>query len=214
MAESAQKQGTAAQKEIVKIGAAGQEAVVQAGGATQAQAVKAGSAMQENVIQFGTDVSGGQSNATLEGYAQQLTGGAEELADNTTQYIEEKVIPAVGDAFATAYGDKNTIILAAQSAVKAGEAFTPQIEELGMLLNPGKTSGSTQGTGGDNMSSAPTLGDPGVIPEIEQSTSKAGQMSEEERLRRIRRLMTNRYGREDTILGGGGDTQSRRRYAL
>jgi hypothetical protein len=26
--------------------------------------------------------------------------------------------------------------------------------------------------------------------------------------------LLNRYGREDTILSGGGDTMSRRRYAL
>jgi len=38
-------------------------------------------------------------------------------------------------------------------------------------------------------------------------------MDEEERQRRIRRLMLNRYGREDTILTGARDMTNRRRYA-
>ena len=206
---------TAGQAALSTAGAAGQAALVQAGKAAQEQAVRAGAAMQENAVQFGKAISDGQSNPTLEGYADELTKGTEELIDNTTQYVEEKVIPAVGDAYATAYGDKNPVILTAQGLVKAGELLTPKIEQLGMILNPGKTEGTTpQEISGDNLGSAPTMGDPGVIPEIEQATSKADQMTEEERLRRIRRLLLNRYGREDTILSGAGDTRSRRRYAL
>jgi hypothetical protein len=48
---------------------------------------------------------------------------------------------------------------------------------------------------------------------IETSTTKADKLTEEERLRRIRRLMLNRYGREDTILTGAKDPFNRRRYA-
>ncbi|MFZ9068925.1 MAG: hypothetical protein ACO23R_16260, partial [bacterium] len=55
--------------------------------------------------------------------------------------------------------------------------------------------------------------DEAVFPEIEQATTKADQMTEEERLRRIRRLMLNRYGREDTVLTGTKDPMNRRRYA-
>ena len=206
---------TAGQAALSTAGAAGQAALVQAGKAAQEQAVRAGAAMQENAVQFGKAISDGQSNPTLEGYADQLTKGTEELIDNATQYVEEKVIPAVGDAYATAYGDKNPVILTAQGLVKAGELLTPKIEQLGMILNPGKTEGTTpQEISGDNLGSAPTMGDPGVIDEIEQATTKADQMTEEERLRRIRRLLLNRYGREDTILSGVGDTRSRRRYAL
>ena len=213
--EEAVKRGGQVQKELVKIGAAGQEALVQAGAATQAQAVRAAAAMQENAVQFGKNISGGQRNEALEGYADQLTTGTEELIDNTTQYMEEKVIPAYGDALATVYGDKNPIILTAQNVVKGAEAMTPKIEELGMIFNPGKTEGTApQEISGDNLAPAPTLDDPGVIPEMEQATTKAGQMTEEERLRRMRRLLLNRYGREDTILSGAGDTRSRRRYAL
>tara|TARA_R100000951_G_scaffold51541_1_gene43447 strand:- start:99 stop:968 length:870 start_codon:yes stop_codon:yes gene_type:complete len=95
----------------------------------------------------------------------------------------------------------------------AGQLF---IDNVLSPFQPGETegTGSGQATGGDNLASAPTLADPGVIPEMEQATTKAGQMTEEERLRRMRRLLLNRYGREDTILSGGGDTKSRRRYAL
>ena len=213
--EEAVKRGDQIQQELIKIGTAGQEALVRAGAAAQAQAVRAGAAMQENAVQFGKNISGGQRNPTLEGYADQLTKGTEELFDNTTQYAEEKVIPAAGDAYAFAYGDQNPVILTAQGVVKGAEAMTPKIEELGMIFNPGKTEGTTpQQISGDNLASAPTLDDPGVIPEMEQATTKAGQMTEEERLRRMRRLLLNRYGREDTILSGGGDTMSRRRYAL
>ena len=213
--ESAVKQAGNLQNELIKIGTAGQEALVQAGAAAQAQAVRAGAAMQQNAIDFGRNISGGQSNPTLEGYADQLTKGTESLLAQGTKYLEEKVIPAAGDAYAFAYGDQNPVILTAQGVVKGAEAMTPKIEELGMIFNPGKTEGTTpQEISGDNLASALTMGDPGVIPEMEQASTKAGQMTEEERLRRMRRLLLNRYGREDTILSGVGDTRSRRRYAL
>jgi len=224
--ESAVKQAGNLQNELIKIGTAGQEALVQAGAAAQAQAVRAGAAMQQNAINFGRNISDGQSNPTLEGYAEQLTKGAESQAAQVTKYMEEKVIPAVGDAYATAYGDKNPQIKFLQGAVKDAEGNTGGIEALptdfanfnidlaNLVFGDDDGSSGGQVTTGDNLASAPTLDDPGVIPEMEQATTKAGQMSEEERLRRMRRLLLNRYGREDTILSGGGDTQSRRRYAL
>jgi hypothetical protein len=49
---------------------------------------------------------------------------------------------------------------------------------------------------------------------IEDGTAKDDQMTEEEKMRRIRRLLLNRYGREDTILTGTADTANRRTYAL
>jgi len=223
--EEAVKRGGQIQQELIKIGTAGQEALVQAGAAAQAQAVRAGAAMQENAVQFGKKVSGGQSNPTLEGYAQQLTKGAESQAAQVTKYMEEKVIPAAGDAYATAYGDKNPQIKFVQGAVKDAEGNTGGIEALptdfanfnidlaNLVFGNDDGSSGGQATGGDNLAPAPTIGDPDELP-MEQATSKAGQMSEEERLRRMRRLLLNRYGREDTILSGGGDTQSRRRYAL
>ena len=223
--ESAVKQAGNLQNELIKIGTAGQEALVQAGAAAQAQAVRAGAAMQQNAINFGRNISDGQSNPTLEGYAEQLTKGAESQAAQVTKYMEEKVIPAVGDAYATAYGDKNPQIKFLQGAVKDAEGNTGGIEALptdfanfnidlaNLVFGNDDGSSGGQATGGDNLAPAPTIGDPDELP-MEQATSKAGQMSEEERLRRMRRLLLNRYGREDTILSGGGDTQSRRRYAL
>lgn len=211
------KRGDQVQQELIKIGTAGQEALVQAGAAAQAQAVRAGAAMQENAVQFGKNISGGQRNPTLEGYAQQLTGGAESQAAQVTKYMEEKVIPAAGDAYATAYGDKNPAVKNVQGVVKEAEKNTKGIEALQAdiqnFFDPPKPN-EPQAVGGDNLASAPTLDNPGVIPEMEQATSKAGADDEEDRLRKIRRLMLNRYGREDTILSGGGDTMSRRRYAL
>jgi len=82
-------------------------------------------------------------------------------------------------------------------------------------FQPGETQG-TEGGGTDPALDAntPNLGDDKVFSDLETATGKGSQMSEEERLRRIRRLLTNRYGREKTILGGAGDTTSRRRYAV
>lgn len=56
-------------------------------------------------------------------------------------------------------------------------------------------------------------GDEDPFSTIETATTKADKLTEEERLRRIRRLMLNRYGREDTILTGAKDPFNRRRYA-
>jgi hypothetical protein len=224
--ESAVKQAGNLQNELIKIGTAGQEALVQAGKAVQEQAVRAGAAMQQNAINFGTQISDGQSNPTLEHYANQLTKGGESQAAQVTKYMEEKAIPFAGDIYATAYGDKNPVVKFVQGAVKDAEGNTGGIEALptdianfnidlaNQLFGDDDGSSGGQVTTGDNLASAPTLADPGVIPEMEQATSKAGQMSEEERLRRMRRLLLNRYGREDTILSGGNDTRSRRRYAL
>jgi len=76
-------------------------------------------------------------------------------------------------------------------------------------------SGSSGGGGGAQLdANTPNPGDDKVFSDLETATGKGSQMSEEERLRRIRRLLTNRYGREKTILGGAGDTTSRRRYAV
>jgi len=224
--ESFVKQAGNLQNELIKIGTAGQEALVQAGAAAQAQAVRAGAAMQENAVQFGKNISGGQRNELLEHYANQLTKGGESQAAQVTKYAEEKAIPFAGDVAATVYGDKNPAVKFVQGAVKDAEGNTGGIEALptdfanfnielaNLVFGDDDGSSGGQVTTGDNLAPAPTIDDPGVIPEMEQATTKAGQMSEEERLRRMRRLLLNRYGREDTILSGGGDTQSRRRYAL
>ena len=82
-------------------------------------------------------------------------------------------------------------------------------------FQPGETQG-TEGAGNPQLSAdTPNLGDDKILGDIEKSTGKDSKLTEEERLRRIRRLLLNRYGRENTILTTGpGDTKSRRRYAL
>jgi len=190
--ESAVEQGTQLQQEAINTGTKIQETVVQAG-----------SNLQEAAVQAGASISGGQSNPTLENAAEQVT-----------TYIEDKAVPFVRDLYATAYGDKGPITLY-QEAVHDFEKNTPGIEALGNLdasLNSsddGYSSSTTQ-----LSADTPNLGDDQVFSDLETATGKGSQMSEEERLRRIRRLLTNRYGREKTILGGAGDTTSRRRYAV
>lgn len=227
--------GSGAQKMAVEIGSAGQQAAIDiasltgirnetaekyiaqiTGGTEDAgQQVTKGAELFADKATKGVEFGVSQITKGAELLGGQTTKGAENVIAQGTKYAEEKAIPAIADAYAFAYGDKNPVIQAAQSLVKAGEAMTPQIEQLGMILNPGKTEGSKpQVTTGDNLAPAPTVGDESVFPEMEEATTKAGQMSEEDRLRKIRRLMLNRYGREKTILGSPGDTISRRRYAL
>ena len=192
--ESAVKQGTQLQQEAINTGTKIQETVVQAG-----------SNLQEAAVQAGASISGGQSNPTLENAAEQVT-----------TYVEDKVIPAI----ATGIGDVTGVNPVSQiltDAVYQFEKLTPSIEMAGSFDLAG--GGSVQDTS-DPMpnatldANAPNLGDDKVFSDLETATGKGSQMSEEERLRRIRRLLTNRYGREKTILGGAGDTTSRRRYAV
>jgi len=192
--ESAVEQGTQLQQEAINTGTKIQETVVQAG-----------SNLQEAAVQAGSSISGGQNNPTLENAAEQVT-----------TYVEDKVIPAI----ATGIGDVTGVNPVSQiltDAVYQFEKLTPSIEMMGSFDLAG--GGSVQDTS-DPMPNAtldantPNLGDDKVYGDIETGTGKGSQMSEEERLRRIRRLLTNRYGREKTILGGTGDTTSRRRYAV
>ena len=198
--------------EVPKIGSAVQQAAIDAGSALQQNLIAAGSAMQQNTIDFGRKISEGQSNPTLE-----------KLASSATKATETNIANLSGDIETNFEGITQTTEDLVSSNVAGIESLPKDTAEfnvnavkgLQLLLDQfAPTGGSGQATGGDNLASAPTMGDPGVIPEMEQASTKAGQMTEEERLRRIRRLLLNRYGREDTILSGAGDTRSRRRYAL
>ena len=97
---------------------------------------------------------------------------------------------------------------------KALEGIPATLSALSPYGSAGSGSSGGGGGGAQLDANAPNLGDDKVYSDIETGTAKGSQMSEEERLRRIRRLLTNRYGREKTILGGAGDTTSRRRYAI
>lgn len=185
------------QNALVDAGSAVQEQVVQSGAAAQQAAIDAASAAQTNAINTGTILSGGQSNPTLEAAANTVTNNTESLVAEATNYIENKVVPDVRNVF------------------KDFESLTPRIEQTGMMLNPGTVQG-TEGAGNPQLSAdTPNLGDDQVFGDLEKATGKDGKLTEEERLRRIRRLLLNRYGRENTILTTGpGDTRSRRRYAI
>ena len=233
--------GKSGQEALVQAGKTGQEALVQAGKTGQEALVQAGKAAQEQAVVSATQVSGGQKNEALENAASQVTKTTENVVSTltkgtelvvqtatpvieqtvvqqATKYVEDKVMPVVNDT-AKFYTENYPAVKLAQEAVHEFEKYTPKIEALGMMLNPGETQG-TEGGNTDPMpnatldANAPNLGDDKVFSDLETGTGKGSQMSEEERLRRIRRLLTNRYGREKTILGGAGDTTSRRRYAV
>ena len=214
--ESAVQQAGDAQNSLIQIGTDIQAGAVDIGKAGQEALVKLGSDAQEQAVKSATQISGGQSNATLEGYANQATKGTESQINQVTTYVEDKVIPVVNDTYKF-FTENHPTIKLFQESVKSLESLTPSIEMAGSFDLAG--GGSVQDTS-DPMpnatldANAPNLGDDKVYSDIETGTAKGSQMSEEERLRRIRRLLTNRYGREKTILGGPGDTTSRRRYAI
>ena len=234
--EQAVQSGKTGQEALVQAGKTGQEALVQAGKVTQEAAVQAGKAVQEQAVQTATQVSGGQKNQTLEAVANNttkatenvistatkgtelgtsvLTKGVETQVQQGTKYVEEKVMPVVVDA-AKFYTENYPAVKLVQETVHEFEKLTPRIEQTGMILNPGSTQG-TEGAGNPQLSAdTPNLGDDQVFGDLEKATGKDSKLTEEERLRRIRRLLLNRYGRENTILTTGpGDTRSRRRYAI
>jgi hypothetical protein len=107
--------------------------------------------------------------------------------------------------------------LLGQTLLEAGKALEGIPATLSALSPYGSAgSGSSGGGGGAQLdANTPNLGDDKVYSDLETATGKDSKLTEEERLKRIRRLLLNRYGRENTILTTGpGDTKSRRRYAL
>jgi len=190
--ESAVEQGTQLQQEAINTGTKIQETVVQAG-----------SNLQEAAVQAGASISGGQSNPTLEKAAEQVT-----------TYVEDKVIPAI----ATGIGDVTGVNPVSQiltDAVYQFEKLTPSIEMLGSfdLASGGSVKDTSDPMPSANLDAKGFTGNDDPFADMETATTKADKMTEEERLRRIRRLMLNRYGREDTILTGAKDPMNRRRYA-
>jgi len=239
LAESAQKQGGELQKELVNIGAAGQQALIDAGRAgqqnlidigsmAQEQGIRAASAMQTNAIELASLT--GIKNEAAEKEIAKITKGIEGENRNITKGIEGSIATETKgfeDTLDTEVkGFESSLDISVKgfegslnNAVKSIEKL-PELDILGGLGNiidfyTGKndSSGGSAATVKDPMPELPEIGDEEVFPEIEQSTTKADKLTEEERQRRIRRLMLNRYGREDTILTGARDTKNRRRYA-
>ena len=200
--------------EVPKIGSAIQQGAIDAGSALQQNLIAAGSAMQQNAINFGRDISEGQSNPTLQGLASSatkatetnianLSGDIETNFEGITQTTEDLVSSNVAGIEAL---PKDT----AEFVDNAGAGFQLLIDQF---LPGGGGSGGSSGGGLADTPELPEVGDEEIFPGIEASTTKADQLTEEERQRRIRRLMLNRYGREDTILTGARDMTNRRRYA-
>jgi len=184
------------QNAVVDAGSAVQEQVVQSGAAGQQALIDAASAMQTNVINTGATLSNNQSNPTLEAAANTVTSNTESLIAEATNYVEDTLVPDVRNVF------------------KDFEVLTPRIEQTGMMLNPGTTEGTVAAEpAAANLDAIQATGNDDPFADMETATTKADKMTEEERLRRIRRLMLNRYGREDTILTGAKDPMNRRRYA-
>jgi len=219
MAKELTNIGSTLQEGAVDIASAVQEQAVRAGSALQQNLVDAGRMTQENAVQLGTKLSEGQSNPTLEGLANSITTATETNIASLADMYQANEQGFTKSAETNIEGATNTTEQIGKNVTKSIEALPEVVlgipQGLGKIFDfyAGGGSSGGQATGGDNLAPAPTIGDPDELP-MEQATSKAGQMSEEERLRRMRRLLLNRYGREDTILSGGGDTQSRRRYAL
>jgi hypothetical protein len=212
--ESAVEQAGDAQNALIDIGTAVQEQVVQSGKVGQEAVVKLGSDAQEQAVKSGTQISGGQSNATLEGYANQVTKGTESQINQVTKYVEDKVIPVVNDA-AKFYTENYPAVKLAQETVHEFEKVTPNLELLGSmdLAGGGSVKDTSDPMPSANLDAKGLTGNEDPFADMETATTKADKMTEEERLRRIRRLMLNRYGREDTILTGAKDPMNRRRYA-
>jgi len=185
------------QNAVVDAGSAVQEQVVQSGAAGQQALIDAASATQTNVINTGATLSNNQSNPTLEAAANTVTSNTESLIAEATKYVEDTLVPDVRNVF------KNL------------ESLTPSIEMIGSFdLSGGKSVKDTSDPmPSANLDAKGFTGNEDPFGNIETATTKADKMTEEERLRRIRRLMLNRYGREDTILTGAKDPMNRRRYA-
>jgi len=104
--------------------------------------------------------------------------------------------------------------LAMDLTEKAKDALELTWENIISPFQPGTTEGTVAAEpAAADLDAIQATGNEDPFADMETATTKADKMTEEERLRRIRRLMLNRYGREDTILTGAKDPLNRRRYA-
>ena len=214
------------QEAVVDAGSAVQAQVVESGGAGQQALIDAASATQTNAIIAGDYLTGGQSNPALEQEASNITKETEAAINIETKGLESSIQTEVKGYEASA-----------NTEVESFEAQVAQINldpELGGIeslptdfanwnidfaqkfdqsLDKDEDTYSSTTTPKANLDATEATGNEAVFGDIETSTTKADKLTEEERLRRIRRLMLNRYGREDTILTGAKDPLNRRRYA-
>lgn len=148
-------------------------------------------------------------NETLEKWAQEITHTVEGGAKEATKIVETNAAGITSEAekgaeMVTTAGENTADAFSDVYDLLTGKA--PDEEGMGDL-------GADYGDGADlEPLDETSMDDP--FNTIEEGTAKDDQMTEEEKMRRIRRLLLNRYGREDTILTGTADTANRRTYAL
>lgn len=182
--------GKGVQKEAVAAGTIGQKKLVESAASIQAQA-----------IDFGERNNLG-SNPTAEEEAARIT--------NAT----EVNVGGVSDSYnAAEQGFTQSVETNIEGITSTGENILDTITSIEDMFNVDEPANVDVDTS-DFTESDEVTEDTSPFEITETSTSKDDAMTEEERLAMIRRLLLNRYGREDTILGGGKDTKDRRTYAL
>jgi hypothetical protein len=211
------------QEAVVDAGSAVQAQVVESGGAGQQALIDAASATQTNAIVLGTNLTGGQSNPALEQEASNITKGVEGSIATETKGLESSIQTEVKGYEATVAKEVKGLEASLAKEVKGVEAIPTDFanwnidfaQKFDQSLDKDEDtySSTTTPMPSANLDAKEATGNEAVFGDIETSTTKADKLTEEERLRRIRRLMLNRYGREDTILTGAKDPMNRRRYA-
>lgn len=167
--------------------------------------------------------------------AEPVVQSAVEVVQQPVKLVEEiskidvpKVVENVVTQAATTVTETPKIVVevAEEAVLKPASAATVyatnELKQAGELVfnnlidpfQPGETEGTVvEEPVAADLDAKDFGGNEDPFSTIETATTKADKLTEEERLRRIRRLMLNRYGREDTILTGAKDPFNRRRYA-
>ena len=209
------------QEAVVDAGSAVQQQVIESGGAGQQALIDAASATQTNAIIAGDYLTGGQSNPALEQEASNITKGTEASIATETKGLESSIQTEVKGYEATVDKEIKGFESTLATEVEGIEQIPTDIanwnidlmNKLDQSLDKDQDSYSSTTTPKANLDAKDFEGNEDPFGNIETATTKADKLTEEERLRRIRRLMLNRYGREDTILTGAKDPFNRRRYA-
>jgi hypothetical protein len=211
------------QEAFVDAGSAVQAQVIESGGAGQQALIDAASATQTNAIVLGTNLTGGQSNPALEQGASNITKETEAAINIETKGLESSIQTEVKGYEATVDKEVKGLEASLAKEVKGVEQIPTDFAnwnidfakkfDQSLDKDEDKYSSTTTPMPSANLDATEATGNEAVFGDIETSTTKADKLTEEERLRRIRRLMLNRYGREDTILTGAKDPLNRRRYA-
>mgnify|MGYP003117930687 CR=1 FL=1 len=184
-----------------------QREAVNIGKGIQQAAIVNTSDLQERAVNFADRNDLGR-NPTLEKFAQEVTHTVEEGAAEATKVFETNAAGVTAETEQLASGITTTAEDAADIVSTIYDALTGKADDQEPLDAVTADFDATD----LNPEDSPEMTKP--FDETETSTSKDDAMTEEERLAMIRRLLLNRYGREDTILGGGRDTRNRRTYAL